>query len=83
VKTAVSASAVGPRGEKHGQLDATHQKGITADRCAAAILQAVERRRDEIYVGGWEVAGIHLKRFAPWLISRMVRRMKFSVDARS
>ena len=29
----------------------------------------------------WEVAGIYLKRFTPWLLSRIVRRMKFSVHA--
>jgi hypothetical protein len=33
-----------------------------------------------VYVGGWEVAGIYLKRFTPWLLSRIVRRMKFSVQ---
>jgi hypothetical protein len=41
----------------------------------------VARRREEVYVGGREVFGIYLKRFTPWLISKIVRRMKFSVDA--
>jgi len=78
VKTNVSANALGPRGETHGQTDATHERGIAPEKCAAAILRGVARRREEIYVGGWEVAGIYLKRFAPWLLSRIVRRMKFS-----
>jgi hypothetical protein len=30
-------------------------------------------------VGGWEVAGIYLQRFMPWLLARIVRRMRFSV----
>lgn len=80
VKTAVSANALGPRGEKHAQTDATHQAGIAPEKCAAALLRGVARNREEVYVGGWEVAGIYVKRLAPWLLSRVVRRMKFSVD---
>jgi short-subunit dehydrogenase len=78
VKTAVSANALGPRGETQNRNERVHQTGITADKCAAAIVRGVARQREEIYVGGWEVSGIYLKRFAPWLLSRIVRRMKFS-----
>jgi short-subunit dehydrogenase len=83
VRTAISANALGPQGATHGRTDATHRSGITPERCAAAILRGVAGGREEIWVGGPEVAGIYLKRFAPWLLSRIVRRMKFSVDPRS
>jgi short-subunit dehydrogenase len=79
VRTAVSANAVGPRGERHEQTDATHVRGIAPERCAAAIVTAVARRRREVCVGGWEVAGIYLQRFFPGLFARLVRRMRFSV----
>ena len=80
VKTAVSDNAWGPRGEKHGRTDGTHMTGIAPERCAAALLRGIARGREEVYVGGWEVSGIYLKRIAPWLLSRIVRRMKFPVD---
>ncbi len=80
VRTAVSDNALGPRGEKHGRTDGTHMTGIAPEKCAAAILRGIARGREEVYVGGWEVAGIYVKRFAPWLLSRIIRRMKFSVD---
>ncbi len=83
VRTAVSANAVGPSGAKHGRTDATHRRAISAETCAAAILRGIARGREEVYVGGWEVAGIYVKRFAPWLLSRIVRQMKFSVDGAS
>jgi dehydrogenase/reductase SDR family protein 7B len=83
VKTQVSANAVGPRGESHGVTDATTARGISPEKCARAIVRAVATRREEIYVGGWEVAGIYLKRFAPWLLSRIVRRMKFSTGTKN
>lgn len=79
VKTKVSDNAVDARGRKHGQMDPTHQRGISAERCADAIVRGLTRGREEIHVGGFEVAAIYLKRFAPWLFSRIVRRMKFSV----
>jgi short-subunit dehydrogenase len=78
VRTAVSDNAVGPRGEKHGQTDRTHQTGISAESCAAAIVRAVAKGREEIYVGR-EAYAIYVMRFFPWLLSRIVRRMKFSV----
>jgi len=80
VLTQVSANALGPRGEAHGRTDATHRRGISAERSAAAILRGVARGREEIVVGGTETLAIPLKRFAPWLYSRLVRRMKFSVS---
>ncbi len=78
VNTAVSDNAVGPRGEKHGRTDGTHTTGIAPEKCAAALVRGVARGREEVFVGGWEVAGIYLKRLTPWLVSRVVRRMKFS-----
>jgi dehydrogenase/reductase SDR family member 7B len=83
VQTAVSENALGPRGEKHDRTDGTHLRGIAPEKCAAAILRGIAHRREEVYVGGREVAGIYLKRFAPWLLSRIVRRMKFSVSKSS
>jgi short-subunit dehydrogenase len=80
VRTAVSDNALGPRGGKHGRTDGTHTSGIAPEKCAAAILRGVAHRREEVYVGGREVFGIYLKRFAPWLLSRIVRRMNFSTS---
>jgi short-subunit dehydrogenase len=81
VQTAVSDNALGPKGEKHGRTDRTHVDGITAEECARAIVRGVARGKDEIHVGGKEVLGIYLKRYAPWLLSRIIRKMKFSVSA--
>lgn len=79
VKTAVSINALDALGEKHGRIDRTHQQGISVDRCVRAILRGMARDREEIAVGGPEVFAIPLKRWLPWLFSRLVRRMKFTV----
>jgi dehydrogenase/reductase SDR family protein 7B len=78
VKTAVSDNALGPRGEKHGKTDSTHQTGISAEKCAAVMVKAIAHGREEIYIGR-ENYVIYIKRFFPWLYSRILRRMKFSV----
>lgn len=77
VKTAVSANALGGDGSKHGITDATHEHGIPAVKCARVIVNAVARGREEVAVGGPEVMAIYLKRWFPWLASRIIRRLKF------
>jgi short-subunit dehydrogenase len=79
VQTAVAANALGPNGEKRTRTD---PKGITAERCAAAIVRGVAAGRSELYIGREKVA-IYLQRFAPWLWARIVRRLTFSIDERS
>ncbi len=77
VKTSVSANALGGDGRKHGVTDATHERGIPAVKCARAIVNATARGREEVAVGGPEVMAIYLKRWFPWLASRIIRRLKF------
>lgn len=80
VRTAVSDNALGPHGQKQSRNESSHERGIAPEKCAAAIVRAVFRKRNEVYVGGWEVVGIYLQRFLPALYAQIVRRMKFSVD---
>ncbi len=77
VKTSVSANALAGDGSRHGVNDATHQRGITPEKCARVIVNAVARGREEVAVGGPEVMAIYMKRWFPWLASRIIRRMTF------
>lgn len=78
VQTAVSTNALQADGGRHGRTDATHRRGIPVERCVRAILKGIARNREEIAVGGPEVAAIYLKRWLPWLYSRVVRRLEFT-----
>ena len=77
VKTSVSANALGGDGDRHGITDATHEHGIPAVKCARVIVNAVARGREDVAVGGPEVMAIYLKRWFPWLASRIIRRLQF------
>jgi short-subunit dehydrogenase len=77
VRTAVSDNALTADGARHARTDRTQARGIAPDRCAAAIVRAVARGREEVAVGGPEIYGIWLQRFFPRLFSRLARRMNF------
>ena len=77
VRTAVSKNALTESGAAQGFNDRKTSRGIAPERCAAAILRGIARNRNELAVGGFEIAGIYLKRFVPALFSIIVRRMNF------
>ena len=78
VATAISRHALEADGAAHARLDRAQARGIPPERVAAALLRAVDRRRDEIFVGGPEIWAARLKRHFPrlfaWLLRRAVAR---------
>ncbi len=73
IQTAISVHALNAKGEPYRQMDHNQQRGLSAEACAATIIRAVARKKEEIYIGGKEVMGIYLKRFFPRLLSRLIR----------
>lgn len=74
IKTDISMNAFSADGGKHGKMDENQNQGVSAEVCAEKILQGIQRNRNEIYIGGKEVAGVYLKRFFPALLNRIVRK---------
>ncbi|MHB8764757.1 MAG: SDR family oxidoreductase [Deferrisomatales bacterium] len=83
VRTRLSLNALTGDGTPQGTMDAATARGMDPARCAEAILRAVERGRDEVLVGGREVAGVYLKRFLPGLFRRLIRRVRVTRPAPS
>ncbi len=77
VRTQVATNALAPSDLHRTRAQAAVARGLRPARCAAAILRAVARRREEIVIGGPEVCAVYLQRFAPWLLSRILRRLDF------
>ncbi|GAB3640940.1 SDR family oxidoreductase [Spirosoma arcticum] len=73
IQTPISLHALGPDGQVHGKMDDNQTKGMTADKFARQLLRAVEREKEEVYIGGSETYGIYLKRFLPGVLSRILR----------
>ncbi len=73
IRTELPLHALTGDGSPQGTMDRAQLEGYPAGRCAADILRAVERGRDEALVGGRERLAVHLKRFLPGLFNRVIR----------
>lgn len=78
IKTNISLNAITGDGTTHNMMDQNQAGGKTAEDAAKAMIKAVEGNKREIYFGGKEVMGVYLKRFAPKLLAKVVRKMKIN-----
>lgn len=76
IRTNVSINAITVDGSAHGVMDDHQAAGLDVDVCAGRIVRAVQRGREQVIIGGREVAGIWLKRFFPSLYRKVIRRIK-------
>lgn len=76
VRTNVSINAVTADGSRHGKMDATQERGLAPEVCAAAVVEAVQRRREQVIIAGREKVGIYLKRLFPSLYRKIIRRIR-------
>lgn len=78
VRTEVSKNALKGDGTRHGEMDPSTGKGMAPEVCASRALDAVAAEREEVLIGGSEMRGVYLKRFAPGLFSRFIRTAKIT-----
>lgn len=77
IKTNVSINAIGPEGKQQGTMDAATGNGLEPSVVAEAIENAIQKNQEEINVAGAkEMFGLYMKRFAPGIFSKMVKKMK-------
>jgi short-subunit dehydrogenase len=77
VHTNVTLNALTGDGSKLNKMDKTTERGLTPKLCAEKIIEAIQKKKEEVYIGGAkEVFGVYLKRFFPKFFSRAVRKMK-------
>jgi short-subunit dehydrogenase len=74
IKTNISKNAVTGDGTPHNVMDENQEKGLDAACLAERIFSALEKGKNELYVGGKEVIGIYLKRFFPAILERIVAK---------
>jgi dehydrogenase/reductase SDR family protein 7B len=81
IRTDISLRALAEDGSPHGKLGAGNAKGIHPDRCAARMVDAIAAGRREVFIGGWEIAAVYLKRWLPGLVARLIHRAAPRDDA--
>ena len=75
IHTPITLSAVTGNGTPLNKMDEAQYKGKPADWCARKITKAIEKQKEEVYIGGKEVLAVYLKRYFPKLFSRVIRNV--------
>jgi short-subunit dehydrogenase len=77
IRTNITLSALTGDGSKLNEMDKTTDQGLSPEQCAKKIIRAIEKRKEEVYIGGAkEVFAVYTKRFFPRLFSKIVRKAK-------
>ena len=76
IKTNVSINALNASGTAQGTMDDAQNNGMSALDFAVKAMKAIEDRREEVYIGGKEIYGIWIRRLAPTLFSKIMRKAK-------
>jgi short-subunit dehydrogenase len=76
VITNVSMNALTGDGSPQQKMDNATAHGITAEYAAQKIMQAIENRKSEVYIGKKEVLAVYLKRYFPSLFEIILAKAK-------
>jgi short-subunit dehydrogenase len=75
IHTPITYAALTGDGTPLNKMDEAQYRGKPAEWCAKKIVSAIEKKKEEVYIGGKEVWGAYIKRFFPKLFSRMIRKV--------
>lgn len=75
VHTPITLAALTGDGTPLNKMDEAQYNGMPAEQCAEKIVKAIEKKREEVYIGGREVLGVYLKRFVPSIFSKLIRKV--------
>jgi short-subunit dehydrogenase len=67
VKTEVSISAINAKGERHGKMDSTHEKAMSAEEFSRRVFPKIEGGKTSIYISGKEGMAVILRHWCPSL----------------
>ncbi|MFA5652510.1 MAG: SDR family oxidoreductase [Desulfomonilia bacterium] len=76
IRTNISVNALTGDGSPQGTMDEAQAHGMPPDACARKIIAAVEKGKPEVYIGGRELMGVYIKKFAPGLFDRIIRKAR-------
>lgn len=72
VQTNVAINALTADGSPQEVNDEKTENGMPTETFAKKMIRAIERKKFEVYIGGFEVNGVYLKRLFPKLLHRFV-----------
>jgi len=75
IKTNISLHALTRDGRSYNKMDNGQANGMDAGKCAARIVKAVKKEREEVLVGKKELIMVYIHRFLPALFYRLVTKI--------
>jgi short-subunit dehydrogenase len=79
INTPIAHNALAADGQKYNKRDSENANGLEAEELAKRILNAIKKKKTEVYFGKFEVNAVRLKRFLPGVLTKMLNR-KFLKD---
>lgn len=76
VQTNISVNALEKDGAKHGKMDAGQANGITPEKAANKIVNAIYKKKNEVLVGSGELTMVYIKRFFPRICAIIARNIQ-------
>lgn len=76
VRTDISVNALDKGGVRHGVMDPGQDGGLPAWKAAKKIERAIDRKKNEVLVGRFELLMVYIKRFFPGLCTLMAGKLK-------
>jgi dehydrogenase/reductase SDR family member 7B len=76
IKTNVSVNALTADGSPLGVMDEAQAKGMSPEKFSEKLFSAIQKKREEVYIGGKETLAVYLMRFFPSLFSKIIRKVK-------
>jgi dehydrogenase/reductase SDR family member 7B len=76
VRTNISKNALTSDGSTHNEMDAGQANGISAEKCAEDILNAIKKNKIEVLSGGGELKAVYIRRLFPKLFYKIVPKFK-------
>lgn len=75
IKTDISVHSLKADGEEYGRMDPIHSNAMPVETLAKKAVNAVERERAEVSIGGLEARAPLVKRLSPWLVRKFLPRV--------
>ena len=76
VNTNISMNALIGNGSPQNKMDTATKNGIDTKKFASLMAKAIKNKKEEVYIAGVkEKLGVYAKRFAPKLVSIMIRKL--------
>ncbi|MBN1950521.1 MAG: SDR family NAD(P)-dependent oxidoreductase [Bacteroidales bacterium] len=75
VYTNISVHALDKDGKQHGVMDPGQANGISAEKSARIIIRAIQRKKKEVFVGGFELIMIYIRKFLTPVFHILARKI--------